>query len=269
MKFFFNAELSYNGLHGTLDTTSFQWQVNHVGIFQSSFPTRKNKMGMLVHGPEISQDTQCIFRQRYQPVLVAFGVTDMNPHVYGVYISHSQLDAFGKAQSHAVDGEEKDLIAQPVGCGKELVYLIDGQDIRNPGCLWRFYQGDIIPGFIQYIGVKEFQTVQVKLDRAPGTRIQELVEIVKQLVGCKIVNPAVEIVSDTPDGPCVGLNGFWLQSSEFQIFQMLLVIPVELRIIWHVDVHCNLLFVIIDMKGKCSCIAAFFLLQKNYEVTMR
>jgi hypothetical protein len=60
---------------------------------------------------------------------------------YGVYISHSQLDAFAKAQSHTIDGEEKDLVAQPVGCGKELVYLIDGQDIRNPGCLWRFYQG--------------------------------------------------------------------------------------------------------------------------------
>jgi len=162
---FFNAELSYNGLHGTLDTTSFQWQVNHVGIFQSSFPTRKNKMGMLVHGPEISQDTQCIFRQRYQPVLVAFGVTDMNPHVYGVYISHSQLDTFAKTQSHAVDGEEKDLIAQPVGCGKKLIYVIDGQDIRNPGCLWRLDQGDVMPGFIQHIGVEKFQAVQIEFDR--------------------------------------------------------------------------------------------------------
>jgi len=191
----------------------------------------------------------------------------MNPHVYEVYISHSQLDAFAKAQSYAVDGEEKDLITQPVGCGKELVYLIDGQDIRNPGCLWRFYQGDIIPGFIQYIGVKEFQTVQVKLDRAPGTRIQELVEIVKQLVGCKIVNPAVEIVSDTPDGPCVGINGFWLESSEFQTLQVFSVILVELRIIRHVDVHCNLLFVIMyERQMLLHC--RFLFITKKQDATI-
>ena len=125
----------------------------------------------------------------------------MHPHVYGVYISHSQLDAFTQTQTHAVDGEEKDLIAQPVGCSKELVHLIYGQDIWNPGCLWRFYQWDIIPGFIQYIAVKEFQAVQVKLDRAPGMGIQKVVEIVEQLIRRKIVNAAVEIVSDTPYGP--------------------------------------------------------------------
>jgi len=46
------------------------------------------------------------------------------------------------------------------------------------------------------------------------------------------------------------------------------VILVELRIFWHVDVHCNLLFVIICMKDKCACLADFFLLQENDEVTI-
>ena len=73
------------------------------------------------------------FPQRNKPILVTLGVTDMNPHVYGVYISHSQLDAFAKTEPHAVDSEEKDLIAQPVGCGKKPVHLFDGQDIRNSG----------------------------------------------------------------------------------------------------------------------------------------
>jgi len=49
---------------------------------------------------------------------------------------------------------------------------------------------------------------------------------------------------------------------ELQTLQMFLVILVELRISWHVDVHCNLLFLIIDMKGKCSCIPGSFLLLK-------
>jgi len=41
------------------------------------------------------------------------------------------------------------------------------------------------------------------------------------------------------------------------------VIVVELGIFGHVDVHCNLLFVIIDMKGKYACLADFLLLQKK------
>ncbi len=68
-------------------------------------------MGMSVKVPEISQNAQCVFRQRNQPVFVALGVTDM-PHVGGVYISHRQLDTFAKTQPHAVDGEEKGMITK-------------------------------------------------------------------------------------------------------------------------------------------------------------
>ena len=123
-------------------------------------------MGMPVNGPEIFQDTQCIFRQRHQSVLVALGVTNMNPHVYGVYIANRQLDPFAKTEPHAVDSEEKDFIAQPVGCCKKPVHLLDGQDIRNPGRFWRFDQRNIVPGFIQYPGVKEFQAIQIEFDSA-------------------------------------------------------------------------------------------------------
>ena len=137
MKLFFNADLLDNGFHGCLDAASFQRPINQSCILQPSFTVWENEMGMSVKVPEISQNAQCVFRQRNQPVFVALGVTDMSPHVGGVYISHRQLDTFAKTQPHAVDGEEKDLIAQPVGCGKKLIYLIDGQNIRNPGCLWR------------------------------------------------------------------------------------------------------------------------------------
>ena len=91
----------------------------------------------------------------------------MNPHVYGVYIANRQLDTFAKTEPQAVDGEEKDLIAQFVGGGKNLVHLLDGQDVRNPGSFWRFDQGNIIPGFMQYFGVKKLETIQIELDRAP------------------------------------------------------------------------------------------------------
>ena len=138
MKIFFYAELSDNGFHGGLDAASLQRPVNHVGISQPPFSVWKEKTGMFVNGPEISQDTQCLFRQRHQPVLVALGIADMDPHIDSVDIADSQPDAFSKTQPHGIDGEEKDFIAQLVGCGKKPVYLLDGQDIRNPGSFWRF-----------------------------------------------------------------------------------------------------------------------------------
>jgi len=139
-----------------------------MSIFQTSLPVWKDEMRVPMNSPEISQDTQCVFRKRNQPVLVAFGVTNMNPHVLGVNIADGQPDSFTKTQTHAVGGKEEDLIAQPVGCGKQSVELFDGQNIRNPGCPGRFDQGNVFPGFVQYPGVKELQAIQIKFDCAPG-----------------------------------------------------------------------------------------------------
>lgn len=201
MKFFFYAELSDNGFDGGLDAASVQWLVNQMGIFQPSFTVWEDEMRMFVNGPEIFQNMQCVFRQGHQPVFVALGVANMNPHIDGVDIADSQPDSFTKPQPHAVGGKEKNFVAQLIGCRKQPVELLDGQNIRNPGCLWRFDQGDVLPGFVQYSGVKELQAIQIKLDRTPGMAFQKFVEIIKQLIGCKLVNPAIEIVSDTPDGP--------------------------------------------------------------------
>jgi hypothetical protein len=60
-----------------------------------------------------------------------------------------------------LDGEEKDLVTEDVGCRKQLTQLFCGQDIRDSFSLWRFYQGKIGPGFAQDVGVKEFQAVEV------------------------------------------------------------------------------------------------------------
>ncbi len=156
---------------------------------------------MPVHAPEISQDMQRVVRQRHQPVLVALGVAKMNPHVDGVDIANGQTDSFAKVQPHAVGGKEKDFVAQPVGCGKQPAQLLDGQNIRDPGCLWWFDQGNVLPGFVYYPGVEKLQAIQIELDCAPGMVFQKLGEIIKQLIGCKVVNPTIEIVADTPDGP--------------------------------------------------------------------
>ena len=165
----------------------------------------------------------------------------MDPHVVRVDVADGEPDAFAKAQAHAVAGKEEDLIAQDPGCGKQLPHLLDGENIRNSGCLGRFDQRDILPRLVQYPGVEEFQAVEVELDRAPGVRVQDLREIIEQLAGAEIVQPAIEIVSDTPDRPGVGFDGLWLQTAKFEALKMLLVLLVEVGILRHGGVHCNLL----------------------------
>ena len=80
--------------------------------------------------------------------------------------------------------------------------------------------------------------------------IQEFVEIVKQLIGRKIVNPAVEVIADTTHRSAVGLDGLGLQAVKLQAFQVLPVVAVELWIGWHVAVHSNLLQMESDRLGK-------------------
>jgi len=134
----------------------------------------------------------------------------MDPHVGGINIANGQGDSFAKAQAEAVGGKEEDAVTYSVCCGKKLVELFDGQDIRNPGCFGGLDQRNILPWFVEDLGVKELEAVEVEFDRAPRMAIQEIVEIVQELIGRQVFDTALEIVADAPDRPCVGFNGFGL-----------------------------------------------------------
>ena len=49
-------------------------------------------------------------------------------------------------------------------------------------------------------------------------------EIVKQLIGRQIVNPAIEVVADTSHCPGIGLDSLRLQAIKLQTFQVLPVV---------------------------------------------
>jgi len=175
----------------------------------------------------------------------------------------AQPDTFARTQAHAVSGKEKDLIAQPDGSGKQPLHLFNGQDIRDTGSLWRFDQGNCLPGFVEYPEVKKLQAIKIEFDSTPGVFFQEFAEIIKRLVGCKVVNPAIEIVPDAPDCPGICLDGLGVQARQPQAFPVFLIILVELWIIWDVDVHCNLLFVIIEVTAYILALSLSFYYKKN------
>ncbi len=110
---------------------------------------------MLVNPPKSSQGVQGLFGQGNQSVLVALGVTDMNPHVGWVDITDSEPDTFSETQPHAVGGKEKHPVAQLVGCTEQSVQLLNRLDVRDSGSLRWFDEGNLLPCLAQYSGVKE------------------------------------------------------------------------------------------------------------------
>ena len=86
-----------------------------------------------MNGPEIPQDMQCFFGQGDQPVLVAFGVSNMDSHVDGIDIADLQRYSLAKSQAQRVDGEKEDPIAQLSRGGNQLMELLYGQNIGDPG----------------------------------------------------------------------------------------------------------------------------------------
>ena len=50
-------------------------------------------------------------------------------------------------------------------------------------------------------------------------RVQEFREIVAQLAGAEVVNPAIEIVADPPDRPGVGVDGLGPQTASLRHFR--------------------------------------------------
>lgn len=95
-------------------------------------------MGMFVKCPKCSQDAQGFLGQRYQPVLVALGIADMNPHIAAINITNCEFDTLSETQTHAVGGKEKDPVTQLVGFAKQPVQLFDRKYVWNSGRLGWF-----------------------------------------------------------------------------------------------------------------------------------
>lgn len=125
----------------------------------------------------------------------------MNLHVGGIDIAGLQPDSFSKAQAQGIGGEEENPVTQLSRGADQLLELPYRENIRDPGSLRRFDQGDVLPGLAQHSGVKELQAIEVELDRAPGTIFEQIVEIIEELIGGQIIDLAVEIVTNPPDCP--------------------------------------------------------------------
>jgi hypothetical protein len=104
----------------------------------------------------------------------------------------------------------------------------NGHNIRQTLCPWRFDQLKHWPGLIQNVGIEEFKTVQIKLNATPGVRFQQVAEIIGQLGFGQIVNLIVEISADAPHGTGIGVYRFGLESFEFKVFKMRLIVSLEI-----------------------------------------
>ena len=88
----------------------------------------------------------------------------------------------------------------------------------------------------------EFQAVQIEFDGAPGVRANQVAKVVGELGFGQGVDVVGKVVTDAPNGAGFRLNGFGLQAFEFEVFEMRLVLPIEVRVgtdCWGGDVHAG------------------------------
>ncbi|OLP08550.1 hypothetical protein BLL52_0157 [Rhodoferax antarcticus ANT.BR] len=76
---------------------------------------------------------------------------------------------------------------------------------------------------------EELQATQVEFDGAPGVRLDQVAEVVDELGLRQGVDVVGKVGTEVANGARVGVNGFGLQSFEFEVFEMRLVLPIKVR----------------------------------------
>ena len=69
----------------------------------------------------------------------------------------------------------------------------------------------------------------------------QVAKVVGELGFGQCVDVVGKVLTDAPNGAGVGVNGFRLQAFEFEVFEMRLVLPIEVRVgtDWGGDVHAG------------------------------
>lgn len=91
----------------------------------------EREIGDICKASKILSGRASFFRQRHQPVFVALGIADMNPHISAVNITSFTLDTLSKTQPHTVGGKETNPVTQPTDCTKKLVQLLSREYNRD------------------------------------------------------------------------------------------------------------------------------------------
>ena len=183
--------------------------------FQAAMAIGKQQDRVTMDLPESAQQIHGRRRQRDQPILVALGITDMNPLAVGIDVCHLQSQALAQAQTETVEREKEHLITEGAGRQKKLPSLVHRDDVRQTLGSGRLDQAGSGLRFMQHMGIIELEAVQIELDRTPGMRRLQIGEIIGQLGFGQLINVLIEILANAANGAGVGLYRLGLQSFEF------------------------------------------------------
>ncbi len=106
--------------------------------------------------------------QEQKPVLVTFGIADMNAQSGCIYVTQLQIDPLTQTQAQAIEGKEEHTVAQLMRRKKQLVHLFGRQNIRNFSASRRLDHGNVKPGFSQHMGIEKLQAIQIQFHCTPG-----------------------------------------------------------------------------------------------------
>jgi hypothetical protein len=105
--------------------------------------------------PVFSQGIQCEIGQGHVTIFASLAIANMHPVLLGIDITDFQVKGFTQAQTHAVGGEDIDLVAQLAGRVDDPRQFIGGENIRQGPHLGRFNDIDPAPLFVEYMLIEK------------------------------------------------------------------------------------------------------------------
>lgn len=214
-------------MQGGLHATGIERRGGTGGTGQPAMAVGKEQDGVAMGGPEVTQEAVRGLRQGNESIPIALGVTDVHASTDGVDVTDLKPKSFAQTQAEAVEGEEEHAVTEHVGGSDDLLDFGHRNDVWQALALGRFDQAGGYPGLLQDMGVVELQAIQVEFDGGPGVRADEVGEVVGELRFGEGVDLVIEVRANAPDGPRIGVNGLGLQTFEFQVLQVRLVLLVK------------------------------------------
>ena len=91
----------------------------------------------------------------------------MHPHVVGINVVDCKIDGLAESEPHAVGGKEENPVVNDPGRGKQLIDLVNRENVGDSPDLWLSDERNMLPCLLQNMGVEELQAIEIKLDRIP------------------------------------------------------------------------------------------------------
>lgn len=186
---------------------------------------RKQKVGVTMSAPVLSQSVECFTWEGNVPIFGSFAAMNVHHHSLRIDVGDLQVPSFVESQSKGIGGPEVGGDSRDVGRGDDLMNLIDGQNLGQGFDVLQLHGGEGFPRPFAGSGVEELDSGE---SDSHGT-VRELFfildeqEVFSQLSFRDPIGSSLAMIRELPDGSKVSVDGSFGETGKLEIFEHFLI----------------------------------------------